>query len=196
MSAVKADKHQEQQRGPSPRSWTLSLKRETHWEPDQCRGAAFNSDAPAAGLCMPRAGNAQSWRWEFALPGSAHSSLPTGQLGEQNRHGHAENGEGAKAAVQRSHTHATTTERRGQKKRCVATKAESITRSPSHHSGRASKERKKKKPEDQKSLISCHQQRSALCPHPTAADETAQPAVPVARVRRGHRVAAEPRASH
>lgn len=145
LSAVKADKHQEQQRGPSPRSWTLSLKRETHWEPDQCRGAAFNSDAPAAGLCMPRAGNAQSWRWEFALPGSAHSSLPTGQLGEQNRHGHAENGEGAKAAVQRSHTHATTTERRGQKKRCVATKAESITRSPSHHSGRASKERKKKK---------------------------------------------------
>lgn len=49
----------------------------------------------------------------------------------------------------------------------------------------------KKTHEDQTSLISCHQQRGALHPHPTAADETAQPAVPVAPVRRGHHVAAE-----
>lgn len=95
------------------------------------------------------------------------------------------------------HTHVPPPEREGPgKKKVCGNKIQEHQHLPLPLQWKSFKREEKKKPEDQTSLISCHQQRGALCSHPAASDETAEPAVPVARVRRGLRIPAETRVWH
>lgn len=103
---------------------------------------AFSSDALAASLCTPRAGDAQSWQQEVASPGSAHPS-PQGSWANRTDTAtrRTEREQRQRAAI--THTCHCCGEKVPEKT-CAATKAKSITHSPSHCSGRASKENKKK----------------------------------------------------
>lgn len=146
-------------------------------------GVAFISDAAAARPYKPWAGNGTLLHLDQTTPPYG------GWANETDR-------ERDKAVVQWSHTCATTRERRSQKKKLCGNKIQEQQPLPLPLQWKSFKREEKKKPEDQTSLISCHQQRGALCLHPAASDETAEPAVPAARVRRGLRTPAETRVWH
>lgn len=156
-------------------------------------GGALGRKAAAAGLAARRSGaSSPGWRCSElaagALPRLEQPVPPSAEAKEADK---AVPGTKrvAEAAVRGSGMCCFHAEP-APEERCAATKGrscESSARSPSRCSGGASK---KKKPEDQTSLISCHPQRGVLHPQPAAADETAQAAGPAARAARGHRAAA------